>query len=835
VKNLKEEKLNLIRRNFKVPSLTTTTFRESNGFEVYRIRGLSDLENKVFIQPKLFLSTATDRGSILGFKTGEKNSKGEELVSISVPVALVNGLVDSLPITGGVSGNTSVGISMPDSYKIPNVDELKKAVGKDSLETLPVCPTSFKLSYKGREYRAENPFKDLSICPINQFFRISFKAPIHEMRALLEQAAVQTSSVLIVADLEVEFTIPKRSVEMEVKPELLKTNLDSALKSALNRSNGSAHGATYSVQDIEEAAIGALFETSRTIGVEPHHSTEMNHHVDEVINRFFDDPDTCSEGGVCRKLRSTIKGSQRVQYAWIEGENIASSLRTQATVTLGAVANSTKFTSIPTRSVLEAANRPPYFKGVQLTQIISDCGILMASNYQALPGMTPVPTTEIPFVKEYCNTITGYSIQTANLPQNDGYFPLGTNTTVYPGAIVKIDLESISEFTTAKTKQDSNGQWIIESEIIDMLATQPGVRGTVCTQGDNVSCIKYAEKQIEVRDQEGNHMQGSVPCTQGTPGCTCQTVDGKLECTKPGYLYQTVMDYDCDPKDERDLCPYHKEVDVAVDHEIEYDCQNIKVGSKTSFLCFGGCNETYELVCKEKSRKPIMGKKRELTCVEDNPKTGIVHRIKQCLKPQYVCSQWSVNCRQYSINESFQIVHEEVAPKWRPFAIEQGEYPRKFEDQIFLKFVSPKGTVTDCRLDKFARTFSGNTIYIKIPDETNSELPCGVPLWNAGNQQELYLPKVFIKNDIHYAENRLCGKTEYSMLTQNIPSLNQRNTVPPTFQTSTTVTMQPVAGSCRHDNPVRVGSDNWYLEVPPIRFSGRVSVLGRMLESIVSN
>ena len=832
IKTLKPEKLSFIQKNFSVPELTEVTVPESNGFEIYRVKNVADLENKVLIHPKMFISSSTERGSILGYKTGERDERGRELITISIPVALVNGLVPALQVTGGGSHGQGAGMTLPERYRISDVPALLARVAPSTLETLPVCPTHFTLKFHGREYRARSPFENLSICPTNQFFRITFQAPKIEMGELLETAAIQEDSVSITADLQVNFAVPKKAVELSIRPDAFRQTLleDLSHLESQNALNGA--GALHSLQEIESSVAHALFTLSQLAGVQPEVSENLGHYVNALIDRFFSASRACPRGGICRAMGARVTDRSNIRYQWTEAETIASSIRTQSIVSLGAVANSSSFLSKPSRSILDGANRPAYFRGRTLNQIIQDCTVIIPGGYEdVFPG---IPETDRPYVESFCRNILPYLVPNPDDPeQTDGYFPLGANTTVYPGAWLKIDIERIEEFTTAKTREDADHHMIIESEIIDMLATDPNARGTACIAGDNIACMRYAQKQIDVRDHQGNQIEGDIACQRGEPGCVCQTVDGVERCTRRGYLFQSVMDYECDPGDVVEYCPYYRTEEKIIGYKKDYDCHEVKF-ENTSFLCLNGCSERYELQCDVRSSEPIKANRDVPNCIGDDP-AGRFPRVTSCKRPHYICEQWSQNCTRYAVNESFQIVHEEIAPKWRRFSIDQGEYPRRFEDQISLKFVSPRGTVSNCPLSQFGGRPRGNTWYIKLPTEANDYQPCGVPLWNGDNNRALFLPKVYIKNSIRYFEKRLCGNTEYQNHAQEIPAQRVRaSTVPPAFRAPNATHIGPVQNSCRHENSIAVGSDLSFRETPPIRFSGKVSVLGRMLESIVN-
>ena len=122
-----------------------------------------------------------------------------------------------------------------------------------------------------------------------------------------------------------------------------------------------------------------------------------------------------------------------------------------------------------------------------------------------------------------------------------------------------------------------------------------------------------------------------------------------------------------------------------------------------------------------------------------------------------------------------------------------------------------------------------------MPSEKNEGIqPCDQPIWDDHNTQPLYLPKVYLKNAISYPERRLCGKTEYSFTTKELPLEDGEGLVPPKFSHKTETRIGPIREACRAENAVQIGSDLWFTEYPAIRFSGRVSVLGRVIESIVT-
>ncbi|MBU6374597.1 MAG: hypothetical protein KGQ59_01255 [Bdellovibrionales bacterium] len=829
-RELRPAKLAFIQKHFQSPRLTPITLPETNGFDLYYATGMSDLEKLAFIHPKVFVSSSSDHGSILGFRLDEKDGAGRDLVAVSIPVALVNGLVPQIPLIGGSTSSGGSVMTLPDRYKIPNVSALAEKVAPKEIQTLPVCPKVFRLIYQGKEYRAQSPFKNLSNCPINQFFRIVFKAPAEDMKKLLEAAAIQDEAVTIITDLAAEFVIPRISTHVKIPVESFQATLKTMTEALQPKDQTNIGRSAYGVEDIEDAVINTIFTILKLNGIEPDYSEGMPRIVSSLIDTFFDGPFKCKTGGICRALSRRVQPLTPIQYQWVVAESLSTPIETQAVAALGAVANSSDFQSKPAWSVLEYSARPKWFGGKAISAVLKECQDLELMKYPLLSGMD---ANEIPYIQGYCKGLISNASQTLDPEESDGYYPLGSNTTVYPGAWLRIDLEEISEFTTAKTKVDKDGSTIIESEIKDLLATDSGAQRTSCVEGNQVACEKYSMKEIMVRNPNGDPVFSDAPCKKGEDGCVCSSNEHGETCVRKEYQFQTVMDYVCDAKDQFEYCPYYRTQDEVIDYEKEWECQNIKVESKTSFLCFGGCSEKWELRCEAKHIKPITALRQKLNCKEDDP-TASAHREIGCRRPQYLCERWSTRCTRYSVNESFMLVHEDVAPKWRPFAIRRGEYPKRFEDQIYLKFVSPKGTAKECRLDQFGRFFRGNTLFIKIPTEKNEDIPCDVPIWNSETSKALYLPKVYIKNDIHYSEMRMCGRTEYSFLTEDVPVSGGKSVIPTDFTKLTKAHIGPVANSCRAPQPIQIGSDLWFSEISPIRIGGRVSVLGRVLESIVT-
>jgi hypothetical protein len=797
-KTVKPEKAELLRRNFRVPSLVPRSVPQAGSFEIYDVAGIENLEQYSYVHPKIFVQTSLDGGAIIAYRTKDNASDSTDLVEVAIPVALIDGTVPAIAIPGAPHSGSKSAISLPEQYRISDTAALETALQKP-VRTLPLCPKSFRLLHQGREYYASSPFNNLSTCPVNQFFRVVFKAPASEMRQILDTAATNEESVSIVAELESSFEFPISRIDTEISPQALWNRLRTNLPIA-TPANDASKGASFPTYYLESAITNALFSLLSEAGLSPRKSAGLPQTISHVMNNYFVQRTDCGSEFTCRTLVNEPPIAHPVLYGWLETEHSATALRTTSSSPLGSVANSSRFTST-SRSLKEVSNSP------------------------------------------------------VNESDQSDYLPLGNNTVVYPGAWLRIDIDEISELTTAKTRTNKDGSISVQSEVIDLLAgTSPDQR-TTCVEGDRLACKKYQTKQVPILNKDGSQARHMSPCDKsedGKNGCACAPgPTGEERCLRSGeYAFQDVLDYSCDAQNETTFCPYWRDEEQLVSYEIEYECKDVKKQSKTNFLCIGGCEDQFELECKERSRKPVKAVRQVLNCIEDEeelhqqlkadgqtppPKRATARRITQCSRPQYKCAEWSSSCTKYSVNEAFQIVHEEPVSKWRPFSLENGEFPQRFEDDIYLKFVSPSGRVaTNCQLSRFPRELRGNTMFIKIPDAKGSSEMCDQPIWDQNNLQQNSLPKVFIKNEISYAERRLCGKTQYSFLTKEIPSQGKASILPSQFSFKTEVNVGPIVETCLAENPERIGNDLWFTEYPPIRFSGRVSVLGKMLDAILA-
>jgi hypothetical protein len=784
--SVRPEKLDSIRKRFVIPQAREIQVPGNQTFTLYSLTGIEELEQTAFLHPKIYVNSATDRGTILGFRQNKKPG----MVTLSIPVALVNGLSESVPLVSGDLSGTAAAVTLPENFRIKDPGKLSELLGKD-LQSLPTCPKSFRLIFGKRQYLAESPFAEGAVCPTNQFFRVQFEAPEKELTEILETAAMRDDAVQVVADFDFSFLLPTKRTEVDLPIEQLFANVKELLSTSESVGLSDARKA-YATDVAEVAAVKAIEKLVNSAGAAFKASGELPAFSALVVHRLFERPAQCPTDEACLLPRERVTAGQVVTYSWIEQERLGSVFRSNARTALGAVANGTKF-----------------------------------------------------LAKHDSTTLT-----------NDGYLPLGAGTTVYPGAWMKLDVDQVQELTRAKTRTASDGSTVVQSEVIDALAKTPIADRVVCTEGARTACKSYQTKKVPARNTDGTPRRASTPCAkadEGKNGCKCtKMTSGQEECSIPGdAIFDETFETECDPSDIFTYCPYYREEEQVIDYEIEYECKDIQYEDHGNFLCISGCKVLHRLECKEKSRKPVKALRRVLNCIEDEKERletraklgeknlpapqATAYRVQECRRPRYVCREWETQCTRYNLNEAYLLVHEEPAAKWRPFALEKGEFPPRFEEEVFLRFQSPTGRVaTNCPLSKFTRELRGQSIFVKIPTEANEDSPCDVPIWDEHNVKPGKHPRVFIKNSVQYPQERLCGKTEYSFLTRNVPVSKESSTLPLKLEVESVSHIGPVKDSCTEKNARRRGNDLWFVEEPPIQFNGRVSVLGRMLESIVA-
>jgi hypothetical protein len=805
IRTLKPTKLKTLQEGYKIPRLQSFTVPESNGFEVVVGRLSLESEEMGFVIPKAFITSELDGHSIFGFTLDESG----ERVRISVPVSMVDGLSDAIP--GLVTSTKGEAIKLPSRFVIPRVSELQARLGVARVVALPLCPTHISLRYQGRNYRGKVVGLNQSTCPTNQLFRVEFDGSRRDMVELLESAALHQDKVSLRVQMHSNFSIPKVRYEVSLHRDLIIPVVRDEIR-AWRIENGASDSEVIPELQIEKILRSSLEKALSQHALVPSRSSSGDLVLGELLGAFFSEPVSCHSVERCREEVRRVQLPPNLQFSWEESIRLGEELRFESHSSLIGIGQSSFFQARPSDHVFRLANRPRAFEHLSLKEVLVVCR---------------TKTYEDPEVLAFCEELQrAYPSHVGH--ESDGYYPLGANITVYPGARLKIDFDEIAELTTAKTASDDRGGVRIVSEVVDVLAKTNENR-VVCSEGSEVACVEYQKKVVDVRNESGDIINFPEPCKES------ETRDGtRKECGKPVPQTREVLDYECDAQDQEQYCPYYRMQDDVIGFERTYSCQTVKTLDITSFLCFGECRDEHEHQCKLQSEKPVLAKRKYLNCREDDP-LGTAPREILCRKPKYLCRKWSTACSRYAVNEVFHLVHEDIAPKWRPFNFRRGEYPKVFLEGLYLKFVSPRGVITNCPLSKFPRVFAGgNSIVIKIPDADNKDQPCGVPLWSKDNLHSLYLPQVYLKNDIAYTEERLCGRTEYSFMTKDVPAHLGASLIPVDFVRQTEARIGPIDGTCRHANPRRVGPNLMFTEVPPVFLSGRVSVLGRVLESVVS-
>lgn len=795
---IQEEKLQILLNYFEVPRLLPISVPESSGFELYDISGVSALEKNLYIAPKIYLNTGLGKNQVLGYRIADSQGMEQPMIDISFPVALVDGLVGYIPNHFSSSTAADAAVALPKNMKIQDRETLEKKLNLP-VQTLPVCPRRFRLAFGAYEFWSDGPFDGLSVCPINQFFRVHFKIPADQAQTILDAAAVRENSLFLEVNLQTSFSWTIRNTKLKIPGAELQMNILKYLEMAQVVSHSPQGVKGYSQADIEESLLAALFQVAKSVNLRPRYGNGIASFLYHATNLFFETAFDCGDGGICRSPKIQVINGEEITYFWNDEAEYAAPIELMSSTSIGSVANKSQFESLPAPEIWEKYLQQRSFgQGVET-------------------GNHVIPPLE---------------------KQDAGFTPFGTNTTVYPGAWLKIELDEISEFTTAKTRKGEQGRYHLESEVIDLLKDQPLEKRVRCLEGGTVACNEFQLKKVPILDTKGDPLLHLSHCLKGSANCQCQKEEegqdnSQNKCMISTPVLTSEMDFECAPEDQFEFCPYVRQEEQVIDYELTYSCENVLVEESSKLGGYLSKDKRYERQCKEQSRIPKTAMRQVLDCYPDNHQ-GRHARVKKCLAPKYLCKSWNRSCARYQVDEVYHVVHQDLIPKWRPFAIDQGEYPKRFEEDLLLKFVSPNYSVTQCRLDRFPREFRGKSIYIKIPaDPRETEKICGQAIWSDHNMRSDQLPKLYLKNMISYSQFRLCGKTEYSYLTREVPLTGGQDLVPSLFRNLTEIRVGPVSGTCLVPGAIKSGSDLIYTETPPVKFSGTISVLGKVLESIM--
>lgn len=837
VQNLKQSKIRELDRYFLFPTLVPFSLRGLSNYRAFTMSGLpTELEasNYVFIKPRLFVSSSKEAG-IYAYLTGEADE-----VVLSVPMAFVDGRVSALsPLSGTGGDNAAVGL--PPSFMIQNLAALEDSIRPRQLMTLPIDVPSIVLTWRGLDFYGSN-LKFSGNCPVNELFRVDFRGSASLFKELLDNAAIHDGEVQVIARERTVISVPKMKVSVSIPPERFAETLNEKIRVFPQRNIPTTGQNGFELPVIEEQVVNSFFSILQSLisGFSNNYSSEMATLFDSINRNFFHSIGKCGEIERCRPMRTSPTQHGWFNYSYMETYPVSVPIVTQSLAALGPVSNSSKFKANPAYEEIFLSDRPSWLRGRSDEELRNLCDeFINIHNRGEFPYIAETTTAEQRrrieqqlallnrytadqrvVSQAYCENLI-YLVGALALTQ-ESYFQLGTNTVVYPGAWVRFDIEKIAEFTTE----------LDESRFTDMLALA-NVNPTVCIDGVRTACLRYASREVPVRNRDGSpRLQEN-----GQP------------------VMQSFLEYDCDPNDQRTYCPYSGTFSRIVGQDVEQECHRENYEEQGLSLLFGlirfNSVTGSRLVCRERSRRNILSEVTVAACPGYAPSdyTGPLSPAETtCLRPRYRCAEWNLNCTRYGVNENFLFVHDSEFPRWKPYRIEDGIYGRgEIADFLFLKFAWPGGSVKNCRLSEFQREFNGNTWFIKIPTPEEEQgdhhprLPCqndmGQPtaIWNEHNTTAGSFPKMYLKNKYTYTKDIKCGKTEYTyqireVLNQNmIPSV-----IPPQYQVrEADVRIGPVVGSCKAQTFIQIGQDYHTTVRPWVSIEGRVSVLGRMLESII--
>lgn len=765
-------------------------------FDLISVKGLQELEGSAFIIPRLYVSGASSYGSAIAYD-------GEDGTSVlSLPVALLNGLETQIPTVSGAVA------SIPKEFVMKAPEELRNRFG-DSLQTLPVCPKSFTLRFRGRMYTAESPMRSNSLCPVNKFFRIEFEGPSSEIKALLEAGAAVDEAVILGATLEYAVELPRTSYELWIDGSLL-----------WNRLKATGEFPIASARRVQDVLVKTVLKIAQESGVDAWYSPSVASALPLMFYNLFDqNTGACGNSKSCYELKANPEQLSAVELSWRDNVQITQAVQFTSAIALGPTSNVSGFEINPSGDSFALAEKPASWRDLTWPVVIGLC-----------EGLRSADAAVDADIKQYCRAVD----KIVEKRTSDGYSNLGSNIQVFPGAWIRLDIKDIEEFTSAKYQTMPGGRIEAFPEIVKLGGDV--VKDIKCLEGSNIACEEYHLRDEPLRTSTGELLYNEVACNQGESGCTAVEVgegDRKERLYRKKVLqYRPVREFICDPADKYEYCPYFRVQKEKVASDLEYECQKVAKDKKWSFLCIGGCQETEELECKVKSDKAVMQDRQVPNCIGFDPENrSALPAEVGCSNPKYKCKRWSSSCKKYSVNEAMHLVWEEAYQRWKPMNLHLGEYPNNFLDEIELKFEGPRKSVAGCKLSKFERKVRGNVFFFKIPDKSGGQDECGQALWDDSNTTTFSLPILKVKSTVTNTVERGCGRTEFIVSADEVPMTQESTIVPSQFSYKQTVRIGPVENSCRHSGSYRVGDNQAFLERSPVRIRGSIAVLGDVLEA----
>ncbi|NDD93298.1 hypothetical protein EBZ37_14610, partial [bacterium] len=356
----------------------------------------------------------------------------ESRVRLSVPFLLLDGSVDVIPLpgAGATVGGEGTALIVPLSHRMMDRAAFERVKASEQLQvqTMDLCPKRIRLIYRNREFLGRIEVRSASLCPVNELNRVEFEAKEGEVKEILEASALHPESVQVIADLESQQRKFRKVSELQLEAQFLQKALLQEFYLTQPSSMGSWGKKLFSLESIGEGWNRTFRRIFKEQAVSLPPESEIQRSLQEYVDRFFDPITSCRGGGLCRALREQESVFDAVQLRWAEADPDQTQIKVQQSALLGPVAQSSAFLSLPSQLTQLRAIRPEEFEPLSELDILTRC---LQVNLNPL----------LSHLSAYCELYLALH----QSEDRDGYFPFGVNTTVFPGAWLKIDLEEISE------------------------------------------------------------------------------------------------------------------------------------------------------------------------------------------------------------------------------------------------------------------------------------------------------------------------------------------------------------------------------------------------------
>ncbi|MCM2277516.1 MAG: hypothetical protein NDJ89_05520 [Oligoflexia bacterium] len=286
VRMLPPRAIEAARKSFRQTALVAVPVDPRYNVELFRIKGVSDYENLVFIAPRVFAY-----GSAQGAKVAPQDNH-DGTISLSLPLALIDGTRETI-----ASSDERKSVPVPDSLRVQHQDELRKELsarfGKPlTLAPLPGCPSRITLTINDHEYDATPSLaRQSNYCQLNRAIQAPLRVTIEDARYIFQKALYAGS---VEAHVNYETMVPFVIGDGTIRFSKRKVFEDLAAQLSVN-------AGPWAEADIKAKLTQVLKNQALSLNIQGDLSPALHSVVAQALELFFEPfrPEARAETGTC--------------------------------------------------------------------------------------------------------------------------------------------------------------------------------------------------------------------------------------------------------------------------------------------------------------------------------------------------------------------------------------------------------------------------------------------------------------------------------------------------------------------------------------------------------